>query len=182
MGPERFEYTHMRDICRHAVIGALCSLLLPLSAYAQNGKRPDPDSPAGVEYQLPLDQARKNATGGDGGPPGGSDRDRGGGGTPRLFGAGIVAAKAGGSTDGGGSAASGDATAGEGDAAGARSAGRDEEGGEAPAPDLTRSALQAPDEGGGSTGLQIAGIVLAVLLLGVLTGLLLRRSLRQSGT
>jgi hypothetical protein len=58
-----------------------------------HGQEPDPDSPAGVEYQLPLDRARKeSATKGPSGPrgPGGKDRAvTGGGDAARLFGAGI---------------------------------------------------------------------------------------------
>ncbi len=63
---------------------ALClvfSLPAPLAAYGQPGKQLDPDSPAGVEYQLPLEQARKNATGGgEKGPNGGGEKGPNGGG------------------------------------------------------------------------------------------------------
>ncbi len=45
------------------VMALTCALCLPTAAAAQERAKPDPDSPAGVEYQLPLDQAREDASG-----------------------------------------------------------------------------------------------------------------------
>src|SRR5687767_15112379 len=79
--------------------------LAPAAAQGQAGKRPDPNSPAGVEYQLPLDQARQNAAG-----DGASTREKGSNDRPAsapLFGAGITADRTRGGeegTDGGGQA------------------------------------------------------------------------------
>ena len=56
--------------------GALC---LPAGATGQERARPDPNSPAGVEYQIPLDQARDDAAGGGKGEAGGDK-------APPLFG------------------------------------------------------------------------------------------------
>lgn len=162
----------MSYLSRSVALCAVCSLLLPVAAQGQTGKPLDPDSPAGVEYQLPLEQARKNVGGGD----------RAGGPAP-LFGAGVVAAgksvtaKAGGA----GGEAQGDSASEEGSSrsgAGGK-AGRDS--GATPGSTAIKQAtLGAPDEDGGSATLRIAGIALAVLLVGGLLGLVLRRGLRHA--
>ncbi len=154
-------------------------LAVPVAAQAQDSPRLDPDSPAGVEYKLPFDQARRDAVpdGGGGGGPGSG----GGSGDAPLFGAGIEphgARNGGGDTeaviaraverpdrgqsDGGGESGS----TGGGDAAGSGPGG-------AP-PALTTTAAEA---GGSATGLLLGGVALAVLVLGGALGLALRRGL-----
>lgn len=162
----------MSYLSRAISICAICSLLLPVAAQGQAGKPLDPDSPAGFEYQLPLEQARKNVGGGD---------RAGGGGPAPLFGAGILAAKKTSAQAGGAGDAQGDRTSEEDSSrsgTGGR-AGRDSD--STPGSTAIKQAtLGAPDEDGGSATLRIAGIALAVLLLGGLLGLVLRRGLRHA--
>lgn len=165
--------TRMRYVRLQVALWAICSLLVPAAAHGQADAEVDPDSPAGVEYELPLEQARKNAKGGgkDGSTRG--DRAAGGGGAS-LFGAGIVPVKA---------SRSGVAEQ-RNLALGAPSRDSDSGGRGGPdgAPDgatVTRSTLGAPDADEGSAALRIAGIALAVLLVGGLLGLLLRRGLSE---
>lgn len=189
-GRNRFN-TRMRYLLRPATLGAICALLLPAAAQAQTAQRPDPDSPAGVEYQLPLDQARENAGGGDGAddPASREGGGRGGRGAPApLFGAGIVAAKGADRAIGGGEGArrdGGNRAQGAGEASGgaaASASGGSDEGDDPAGPQrIKRSGLSSPDDEGGSATLRIIGIALAVLLAGALLGLLLRRGLRDSG-
>ena len=171
----------MRYIRIPALTGAILLLLPPVVAHGQVGKRPDPNSPAGVEYQLPLEQARTNAIGSRDGPGSGrGDRN----GVAPLFGAGIVALKAADRAavePPGGENSQGRAAR---DAVGG-GAGRSEVGGdgrhsgdppEGPGA-LKQSALSSD---GGSAPLQIAGMAVAVLLLGAVMGIFLRRGLRPS--
>jgi hypothetical protein len=53
---------------------ALFGLFAPRSSDAANGVHFDPESPAGKEYALPLDEARNEATGTEGEGPEGSGR------------------------------------------------------------------------------------------------------------
>ncbi len=174
-----------------------CALVAPSAAVAQEPAQVDPDSPAGVEYKLPLDQARRDAApdpggGGRGGGPrsggGGGPQSGGGSGDPApLFGAGITRVGAQGS-DGGNEAMadasdrgggqesadsddSGAAGVGGGDAAGpgAGESGRS----------FSTTAASAADSGG-STGLVLGGIALAVVVVGGALGLALRRGLRTT--
>jgi hypothetical protein len=125
----------------------------------------DPDSPAGTEYAIPLDQARRDANGGDAVP------GRGGAGEP-LFGAGITpgrqARRAG---------AGGDAR-GSRDSAGAS---RDQTG--KPGSDsksgasASTAAIAAATGEGGSETLLTAGIAAAVLAVGLAAGLAFRKAL-----
>jgi len=149
----------------HFVIA--CALVVPSGATAQEPVQVDPDSPAGVEYQLPLEQARRDAAPGGGG--GRRTRSGGGSGAPvPLFGAGITrdGSQSGGGADGnrGGAEQSGDR--GDRGASGA-------DGGEA-----TGSRAGPAENGGGSSGLFLGGIAVAVLVLGGALGLALRRGLR----
>ena len=71
------------------VVAVAAGLTVPATAAAQSGAIPDPNSPAGKEYALPLDQGR--AQGGGGSHGGGSHGGGAGshGGARPLFGAGI---------------------------------------------------------------------------------------------
>ena len=171
----------MRYVPRPLAPCAICFLLLPAAAHGQADVQLDPDSPAGVEYQLPLEQARKNVNPSDGdGPGSGGGRGKG---LASLFGAGIVPVKdeagpqqAGGrdpaqagaapELDASGSGGGGEARGGAGTASGA--------------PDIKASRLGSADDDGGSATLRLGGIALAVLLVGALLGLVLRRGLRPS--
>ena len=177
----------MRYLRLPAVIAATCFLLLPAAAHGQ-GKRPDPNSPAGFEYQLPLEEARKKGGGGGGDEPGPAGARRGGDRAAPLFGAGIAAAPTGGDSaadgDGGaGTGATGDGAATQSAGAGSTDdAGSRKSGDGSDAPKVAQASLPSPDDGGGSPTLWIAGIALAVLLLGALLGLFLRRGFRQPGS
>jgi len=75
---------------RPLVCALIAALVLPAAAVAQSSDRPNPDSPAGVEYELPLDRAREKAAGDDGPRRRGSrGTERGRGGSAPLFGEGI---------------------------------------------------------------------------------------------
>jgi len=129
----------------------------------------DPDSPAGKEYAIPLEKARRDAgapargDNGGGSVAGGrgSSADNSGGGpgsgnpARELFGVGITRK------------------------AGERSAGADrtpQQSGVRPPVGGAAAAAEAPD---GSAALTTGGIVLAALLGGGALGLLLRRGLRS---
>jgi len=156
----------------HVVVA--CALIAPPASSAQEPVQVDPDSPAGVEYQLPLEQARR-----DGGGP----RSGGGSGGPvPLFGAGITRGGSQSSEGGGAEAADrggGDESEDSGDlgAAGA-------DGGDAAGPGAAESrqsfGATSPENGGGSTGLILGGIALAVVVVGGALGLALRRGLRTT--
>lgn len=149
-----------------ALTASLAALAVaPASAGADAvdpGVHVDPGSPAGKEYALPLDQARREARGGvDHGTTSGGSRKRGG---SELFGEGIE--KKGG---GGPSAKRGAGSQAK------RSAGRRANGKPSTPARLTVPAGAAP---GGSTALTDVGIALAVLMAAAALGLGLRRVLR----
>ena len=173
-----------------AFLALACALALPSTAVAQSD-RPDPDSPAGVEYELPLDQTRKYLTRDDRGGRNGGDGGQRNSGPAPLFGAGISRAgdsdahrdsleeRGGSPGDGRGSAEDGgdspDRDAASDDRADSgttrgRSSGSDE----ADAADPALASLDSGD-GSGSTGVVISGLVLAVLLAGAALGFFLRR-------
>ena len=169
----------MRHIRLPAALAVAC-VLLPAAAQGQEAKRPSPDSPAGVEYQLPLEQARKNAAGEGPGDSGASARRRGKARPAPLFGAGIAAAKANersGDAEDGGAAGSG---RGDGGSDGTSGGDRDRAESTAVGAATLEDALSSGDGDDGSATLRIVGIALAVLLVGALLGLFLRRGLRQS--
>ena len=171
----------------------VCALAAPSAAVGQEAARPDPDSPAGVEYQLPLDRQREEASDPkdrDGPGGGGTQRDGGSPDRPPLFGEGISPEGGGvagdqdfGSADdepaGGGPPGSGtgggDGEGAGGDRADAGLGGSDasEAGPGDDGPALAQTSAQA----GSSSNLAIPGIVLGVLLAGGLLGLALRRGL-----
>jgi hypothetical protein len=164
---------------------------IPAGASASEpGFTVDPQSPAGVEYQIPLDSARGQGGGSHGGGShdgggsiggttsggGGSGGSNGGGGaagggsggsgssSPSLFGAGITPAKANGSNSGGSGSA--------GNGAAQRSGGAASGDGARHFPSLTTSADYS------STG-PIAGIVAAILITGGAFGLFVRMRARR---
>ena len=132
-------------------------LLLAPSAAADPGVNVDPDTPAGKEYALPLDEARKEATGESGGdvaPPGQQPPPA------PLFGAGVERAKA--------------------DRAKAEPG--DSRGTPENEPDSARTAAVgvAVDPDGGSPERTVGLAALGLLALGGIAGLLLRRGLNRS--
>lgn len=159
-------------------IGSLCALAIAPASHAQESPV-DPDSPAGVQYQLPLDQARKDAAGGD---AGGHRSEAPRSGPAPLFGAGIVAVKSDRSSGGGRAAGAEARGSRDGEAGGgARASGGDRGADDGSGSDakVTQAATGSPDPDGGSATWTVAAIVLAVLAAGTLLGLLLRRVLRQ---
>ena len=169
-----------------AVIAFLIGLLaLPAAAQAQGrGVFVDPESPAGKEYAIPLEEARRQAA------PGVESRSGGGDAGPPLFGYGIERAP-GGSAAEGGSAGDGSAgSGGGGEAGGAAGRGGDRGAGNG-ADGEGLETLESAREGradsmaieaaaqGGSDALLTAGIAGAVLAVGLLVGFGLRRVLRS---
>lgn len=177
-------------------LAAALALAVPSSAAAQ--RAPDPNSPAGVEYALPLDQAREQARGkkqqkkGRGGNQG----QQGGKGTAPLFGEGITKGVSDTGADGAGSdQANGDIVPGaagsagngsggsgsKGSGSGSNGSGADGKNGskaQAGENGANRTAASVAD-GGSQTGL-LLGVVAGVLLLGGLLGLGLRLGFGRS--
>jgi hypothetical protein len=149
-------------------------LMLPSAAPAQEpGVFVDPDSPAGKEYVIPLEEARRQAAGDE--QRGAGESGGGGGGGQPLFGAGIERvtdeAPAGGTTGGGngdgpGATGRGDGADGNGEASG------DDQPGE------RRSVAIEAAAKGGSDAAVTAAIVGLVLAGGLAVGFGLRRLLR----
>lgn len=76
-------------------LAVAAGLALPASAAAQSGAIPDPNSPAGKEYAMPLEQGRSSGGGGShgggSGSHGGGSGSHGGSAAARpLFGSGIA--------------------------------------------------------------------------------------------
>jgi hypothetical protein len=157
---------------------------------AEPGFTVDPQSPAGVEYQVPLDNARHQGGGGSGHHGGGSLGNSGGGGggtssgggatggsggsgagtsSSDLFGSGITPAASNGSN---GSASNGGHGSGSAGGSAARGSGGSGGAGSSHFPALTTTADYS------STG-PIAGIVVAILLVGGGFGLFLRLRARR---
>jgi len=136
---------------------AACLLALALApAAAAQAPQVDPSSPAGTEYQLPVDRAREQASGG---PSGGGSTTSASGEAP-LFGAGVEP-----EGDGAGqSHASSKPKTGSGDDAQAS--------GESSAA-VVRSYADAPD--GGAGALAIGAGAVGVLAIGAAAGLVWRR-------
>lgn len=167
----------MASASRVATIGALILALYAPTTYAQteDGVTVDPDSPAGKEYALPIDQARRDATDGE-------DARRGGkapaGAPPPAFGEGVrpeterapgPASSTGVSKDADGKRVGMSA---DGTPSTTTAAERAQE-----RKGIDRALLKASDgDGGASDGslaLLLGGVV--VMVLGVAAGLLLRR-------
>jgi hypothetical protein len=153
------------------LLTCLCVLALAASAHAQ-GPRVDPDSPAGSEYQLPVERAREQARERPTPQAGSSDGERGA--RAPLFGSGVQEREP-----------APDRPRAAGEPAKAdrrRERGRTAEPEPAPElrPDLgtatpeVRAQAAAPDDGGSGVA-TIAGAALGMLLLGGLGGLAWRR-------
>ena len=155
------------------LLTCLCALALALPALAQaQAPRVDPDSPAGSEYQLPVDRAREQARERPAPQAGSSEDDRDAG--APLFGAGVQAQEPKRGTRG----AQADSRRRDRDRAAEPTAKP------APArrlvPDLgtgtpdVRAQASAPDDGGSGLA-AVGGAAVGVLLLGGLAGLAWRR-------
>jgi len=143
---------------------AIAAAIGPASAALAQGDDPDvdPGSPAGTEYQLPIDRARAEAGGGGStGSPEGPQQ------TP-LFGEGVerTAPSAGSS-----SRPPSDGTSSP-PAASSGTGGKRDPG--TATPEAVRSQAPTPEAGSG-TALAIGGSAAGVLLIGALGGLTLRR-------
>ena len=169
----------MPTVMRPLLLAGLCALAL--SAPAQD-PQVAPGSPAGTEYQLPVDRAREEAGGGSGGEsggrPGGSDgsggsRGAGPSGEAPLFGAGVGEKPTTGAPSAK-SAAHSKPTIKAGtkpDRGPTKAGAKPERGSSVPA--TVRAQAPAPDGGGGLVAVGVgAG---GVLLLGGLAGLAWRR-------
>jgi hypothetical protein len=117
----------------------------------------DPNSPAGKEYALPLDQARDEATGG-----GGSDRAAGV--AAPLFGAGITRHDS----------KSGQAPGPSGEGTGRRASGDGKHGGQGGSAAGPVAVARISEAGGGYPMSSGAALVAAIVLLGGALGLALR--------
>jgi hypothetical protein len=160
-----------RKITTTATASLLALACSPAIAQAEPGLTVDPDSPAGVEYQIPLDNGRGHSGGSKGHPGGGSDQ---------LFGSGITPAGTAGSggTDGqGGGSGGGKDGKGSGNGGGAEGkghAGSGSAGSEHGSPRRGSSAGIVAASAEYSTAGPIAGVLAAVLLAGAALGLFLR--------
>lgn len=142
---------------RQACLAAMLMAAFSSDAAAQeDGVFVDPDSPAGKEYAIPFDEARREAGGGSGGAPG----------SAAPFGEGIK-------PEGDGRPPGRDSRERESEP---RASG-DREDAEGTAPGRNGPGMSASLDGGGpSAGLVTGGIALGVLLVGGLVGLLVRRT------
>ena len=140
---------------------------------AQVGVHVDPESPTAKEYALPLESARRQASGKTGFAPGGGART-----TPApRFGEGL--AEPAGNEDAGSPAASRSGSGAGGSRSSASSGQRGSGNGSSSSGQIPRAAAVsrpgAPDGGGTGTTLLIAGGGVALLLLGGAAGFALRR-------
>jgi hypothetical protein len=149
---------------RLALIPLLLAVAAPPAMAQQDGVFVDPDSPAGKEYAVPIDQARGDAAGGG---------DSGSGEEP-LFGAGIEPGS-GGSADKPRGGEAGQNAGGSGDTGGEP---RQGDGSRDSVDPGQRSVAIEAAAADGSDGLLSAGIAAAVLAGGLLVGFGLRRLLR----
>ena len=151
-----------------AVVAALASAA-PAAPAQGDAPQVDPDSPAGTEYQLPLDRAREEAGAGRGGGTGGGTGGSSGGsaGEAPLFGEGVEpnSTPQPSQPRGGSASASDPATTAKAEFSDAAPAAT---------PETLRAQAPSPD-GGGSELVAVGAGAGGVLLLGGLAGLLLRR-------
>ena len=156
---------------RLALIPLLLAVAAPPAVAQQDGVFVDPDSPAGKEYAVPIDQARGDAAGGgDAGP-----------GEEPLFGEGIEP-PSGDSANVQSSERTQDSDGTRGKEEGSREKGAEPRPGEGSGSSVDVGHSSAAIEAAatdGSSGLLSAGIAAAVLVAGLLGGLGLRRLLRS---
>ena len=144
----------------------------PSAAAQEDGVFVDPDSPAGKEYAIPIDQARGEAAGGGNRPAG----------EEPLFGEGIEPA------DGPGDGESGEGAGEKAHGASKRGQEGSNQKGDAGDDDPSQSSADLGQSSAAieaaaaesSDGLLTAGIAAAVLAVGLLAGLGLRRLMRSS--
>ena len=152
----------MRNVIRtYLLVALLCGVGLAWSAPAGaqgDGVFVDPDTPAGKEYGVPLEEARRDTGGGDGGATAGGGNTGGGTGPTDDAGATPGSKKGDATTYNSGLFGSGI-----------------EKGADPTGSTPTASATPGTDDGGFSGPVLTAGIALAVLLGGGLLGLSLRR-------
>lgn len=158
-----------------AAASALAATAAPAAAQSEPGLTVDPQSPAGVEYAVPLDQGRGHGDTHPGGGGGGSGTSsNGGSGSPELFGSGITPGGKDGSASRGGGGGSKEDTGGSGKDDG--SAGSGSSSGSA-----RHSVAPVAASAEYSTTAPIAGVIGGVLLVGGGLGVFLRLR-RRPGT
>jgi hypothetical protein len=161
---------------RFRLVALAATVLLAATGSARAQVTIDPDSPSAKEYAIPLENERRQADPGRAPGAGVTQGER----SSPLFGEGIEP------PDRSQGAAERDAGAAERDGGARRSgggsdtSGRDREGSakeSSRAPDIVRAATANPGapDGGLGTPAVIGGVALAVLLLGGLAGVLVRR-------
>lgn len=144
----------------------------------EDGLFVDPESPAGKEYAIPLEEARREAAGGEpgkdsaGGPPAAAPR----------FGVGIPPKGSGGSGRGRGGKPGREDQREKGARGKGSTTGGLSEGPGSGGPDGGPNASVESAASGGSTALTTGGVVLLLLALGAGLGLGLRRLSHQSGS
>ena len=144
------------------------ALTAPAVPAQERGVIIDPDSPAGTEYAIPLEQARRDAAG-----PNALPRPDGAG--ESLFGAGITPSRQARPADAGGEARRSRQSAEE------RRDQTPKGGAESRTdPSASTAAIAAASADGGSGTLLTAGIAAAVLAVGLAAGLAFRRTLGNS--
>jgi hypothetical protein len=171
---------------RSGLLLLVVSLALPSAAQAQRGVVVDPDSPAGSEYRIPLEEARRHGAGDEQRRTG--EGRTGTSGQP-LFGEGIErapsASAAGGSSVGAGGGGDGSAGESGGRLNGTQEPGSDKRGEAKAVSDEATSgrgstmAITARAGGDDSEMLATVGIAGAVLAVGLVGGFGLRRLLRN---
>lgn len=149
----------MRRLAQSACIAIVAAASLTGTAGAvEPGVTVDPGSPSAKEYALPLEAARRDASGESGKPVAPGERDA------PLFGAGVTRKRSGAAAVVTASSAGGPDDPGSGGAAG----GTGDQGAEA-----NRAAARDDGDGSGSSTALIGGGI-GVLLLGLIGGVVLR--------
>jgi hypothetical protein len=153
-------------------VATVSAIAMPGAASAEPGLTVDPHSPAGVEYQVPLDTARGHgshpggASGDKGSGSSGSSADPGGSNSDTLFGSGITPAAKTRSSAGGRHGDNGKRSAAPRPRAGHRAAAAP------PVAPITASASYSPDGA-------LVGLIAGILAVGVGIGLLARYRSRR---
>jgi hypothetical protein len=167
-----------------AVGTVVASAGFPAAATAEKGLTVDPQSPAGVEYAVPLDSARGHGggSGGSGGSPGGANAGgtgSAGNGSPALFGSGITPSSS--SKGSGSGAGSAHGKSGARQKGAARKPGAGTSTGSATGTSRPSGTPVTASASYSTTG-PIAGVIAAILIVGGGLGLFLRlRARRPAG-